>query len=155
MGSSTYPRELLGLITRAKKLAKQYYALTKRPLGVTAEIAEYEAVRLLGLELSPPRQAGYDAFEKRKGRKIRLQIKGRRLDENKSGRLGSIKLTHQFDAVLLVLLNEDFNASDIYKASRKAIEKALSIPGRAHKRGALSIRHFKRIAKLIWPTSPA
>src|SRR5438874_1729828 len=40
--------KVLDLLQRAKLLAKEYYQLTGRPLGVTGEIAEYEAVRLLG-----------------------------------------------------------------------------------------------------------
>ena len=49
------------LLKEAKELAREYYGLTGKPLGVTGEVAEYEAARLLGLELTPARQAGYDA----------------------------------------------------------------------------------------------
>jgi hypothetical protein len=41
------------VIRRAKVLAKKYYALTGRPLGITGEVAEYEASRLLQLALVP------------------------------------------------------------------------------------------------------
>ena len=43
-------RELIGEV---KVLAREYYLLTGRPLGVTGEIAEYEAARILGLKLAP------------------------------------------------------------------------------------------------------
>jgi hypothetical protein len=81
--------ELLG---KAKKLAQEYYDLTGKPLGITGEVAEYEAARILGVELTPARQNGYDAIE-RNGNSIRhLQIKGRCLLPNcKPGqRIGSI-----------------------------------------------------------------
>ncbi len=49
------------LITQVKAIAKEYRELTGRPLGITGEVAEYEAARLLNLELSKVRNAGYDA----------------------------------------------------------------------------------------------
>jgi hypothetical protein len=56
--------------------------------------------RLLGLELTAARQAGYDAIEHCDGSVKRLQIKGRCLQENcKPGqRLGSIRIEKERDA---------------------------------------------------------
>ena len=58
---------VLEILRDAKALAREYYQLTGKPLGVTGEVAEYEAARLLGVELGPARQAGYDAVEQRNG----------------------------------------------------------------------------------------
>jgi hypothetical protein len=69
--------QLFELLGRVKPLAAKYYRLTGRPLGITAEVAEYEAARLLGVELSPVRQSGYDAIRRVGRRKQYLQIKGR------------------------------------------------------------------------------
>jgi hypothetical protein len=66
---------ILAILSAAKKLAQEYRALTGKPLGVTGEVAEYEAARLLGVELLAARTAGYDAIRRDDGR--RLQIKGR------------------------------------------------------------------------------
>lgn len=65
------------ILRDAKKLAQEYRTLTGKPLGITGEVAEYEAARLLGLELTPARQAGFDAVEQVDGQTRRLQIKGR------------------------------------------------------------------------------
>ena len=70
-------QRVLEILHDAKALAREYYQLTGKPLGVTGEVAEYEAARLLGVELGPARQAGYDAVEQRNGATRRLQIKGR------------------------------------------------------------------------------
>ena len=80
------------LLANAKVLAQQYRALTGKPLGITGEVAEYEASRILGVELTPARQAGYDAVETINGVVRRLQIKGRCLlkDRKPGQRLGSI-----------------------------------------------------------------
>lgn len=36
-------RTIMEILGEAKKLAREYYAVTKKPLGVTGEVAEYEA----------------------------------------------------------------------------------------------------------------
>jgi hypothetical protein len=145
---------IISLLRTAKDIARRYRQLTGKPLGITGEVAEYEAARLLNLELTPARQAGYDAME-RKGRKLRrLQIKGRCLPPGcKPGqRLGSIRLEHEWDAVLMVILDERFDAVEIYEADRAAIAAALSAPGSKARnvRGALSVTKFRTIGTLRW-----
>jgi hypothetical protein len=143
----------------AKTLAQEYRRLTGRPLGITGEVAEYEAARLLGVELTPARQAGYDATEVCDGVVRRLQIKGRCLLPGcKPGqRVGSIDIEKEWDSALLVLLNENFDATAIYEADRPAVIAALSAPGsRArNERWALSVAKFRSIGKLRWPVRNA
>ena len=40
---------IMDLLREAKQLARQYYTLTGKPLGVTGEVAEYEAAASLTL----------------------------------------------------------------------------------------------------------
>ena len=145
-------RRILALLAEAKRLAAEYRTLTGKPLGITGEVAEYEAARLLGVELTPARQAGYDAIRASDGR--RYQIKGRCLLPGcKPGqRLGSIRVDKEFDAVLMVLLNEHFDALAIYEADRQAVVATLSAPGsRArNERGALAVSKFKSIGHEVW-----
>ncbi|MHB1084658.1 MAG: DUF6998 domain-containing protein [Thiobacillus sp.] len=144
----------LELLADAKKLAQRYRTLTSKPLGITGEIAEYEAARILGITLSPARQVGYDATEIRNGKDFRLQIKGRCLLENsKPGqRMGAIDINKEFDAVLLVLLDNNFEATAIYEAPRDAVIAALIKPGSKsrNERGALGISKFKSIGHVRW-----
>ena len=88
-------------------MAQEYRALTGKPLGITGEVAEYEAARILGIELTPARQAGYDGIERHKGGMRRLQVKGRCVLGNSkpSQRLSKIQVDKEWDAVLLVLLD--------------------------------------------------
>ena len=65
---------IVAILAQAKKLAQEYRVLTGKPLGITGEVAEYEAARLLGVKLTPARHAGYDATD---GDGRRFQIKGR------------------------------------------------------------------------------
>jgi hypothetical protein len=148
---------VLALLAQAKVLAQRYYKLTGKPLGITGEVAEYEARRLLGVSLAPARQAGYDATEMVDGKLRTLQIKGRCLPEGcKAGqRLGSIQPQKVWDAVLMVLLDTDFNATEIWEAERSVVLKALVAPGsRArNERGVLAIAKLKSIGSLRWSRS--
>ena len=106
------------------------------------------------VELTVARQAGYDATEKRDGVARRLQIKGRCLLPGcKPGqRLGSIDIAKDWDSVLLVLLDENFDATEIHEAERDAVLAALAAPGsRArNERGALAVSKFKAIGRVRW-----
>jgi hypothetical protein len=143
---------ILSLLRQAKRLAQEYRAITGKPLGITGEIAEYEAARHLDLVLAPARHAGYDATDRGTGRTY--QIKGRCvLPGSKPGqRVGSIDITKPFDAVLLVVLDENFNASHIYEAERANVIDALTRPGSRsrNERGAMSIALFKRLGRKVW-----
>jgi hypothetical protein len=144
--------ELAPVIASVKSLAIRYREMTGRPLGITGEVAEYEAARLLGLQLAPVRQPGYDAV---RPNGARLQIKARCLgnDAKRSQRVGSIKLDKDWDAVLLVILDSCFEPVAIYEAPRAAVDAALRAPGsRArNERGALAVSKFKAISALVWP----
>lgn len=144
----------MNVLRDAKALAQKYRALTGKSLGITGEVAEYEAARILGLELTAARQSGYDAIEQYNGSTRRLQIKGRCLLPNcKPGqRLGSIDITKEWDSVLLVLLDQNFDATEIHEAEREAVLAALAAPGSKarNERGALAVTKFKTIGKLRW-----
>lgn len=145
---------VMNVLRDAKMLAQKYRALTGKPLGITGEVAEYEAARILGLELTAARQAGYDATEKSGGTIRHLQIKGRCLLPGcKPGqRLGSIDITKEWDSVLLVLLDENFDATEIYEADRAIVLATLAAPGSKarNERGAMAVSKFKSIGRLRW-----
>jgi len=142
------------LISEARRIAAEYRRATGKPLGISAEIATHDACSFLDLE--PCEEAvGYDAVGlkgERKGQ--RFQIKGRAIfDEQKGGqRLGQIKIEQDWDKILLVLMDEDFETTDIYEASREDILADLDDSGTSNrkKRGAMSVARFKRIAHLVW-----
>lgn len=142
------------VLNRAKSAAKEYRELSGKPLGITGEVAEFEASRLLGLQLSEARQPGYDATRVRGQRTDRIQIKGRRIPKgSKPGqRLGSIRFDNKWDYVVLVILDEDFEPAEIHEAKRAALCKALKKPGSKsrNERGALSVSKFKSIGRLLW-----
>ncbi|MFY3776418.1 DUF6998 domain-containing protein [Marinobacter salsuginis] len=117
-------------------------------------MAEFSAAKLLDLKLAEARQAGYDAID-RAGRKV--QIKGRCLPEKPGSgqRLGSIRLDHEWDSVLLVLLDDSYAVIEMWEADRQPIEAAIRAPGSKarNKRGALAVGQFKSIGTRVWPVN--
>lgn len=146
--------EISQLLTDAKVLAKKYRQLTGRPLGITGEVAEFSAAQILGLKLADVRQSGYDAMRIENGKVTKIQIKGRCIPANaKPGqRLGSLQLDKEWDAVLLVLMDEDLEVQSIFEAERLEIERALLAPGSKarNERGALGVNKFKAIGREVW-----
>ena len=65
------------IIEQALRLAAEYRAATGKPLPVSAEIANFDAARFLGLELVASAPSGYDAVGRGEREGLRYQIKGR------------------------------------------------------------------------------
>lgn len=153
-GENADAARVRAILAAVKPLAAEYYQLTGKPLGVTGEVAEYVAAELLGLELAPPRTAGYDAIRETPNGPERIQIKGRAYGEDaKPGqRLGIIKRGADCDTVLLVLLdNLTLEPREMWEAPYQAVESRLDVPGsKARERGALGVQEFKRIARRVW-----
>ena len=143
------------LISQARRLAADYRRATGKPLGgVSVEIAESDAARLLDLELVKDPAAGYDAIGRGEREGRRIQIKGRVIiDEAKSGqRIGQLKMEAEWDSVVLVLMDEEYEPYEIYEAERHEIEDAAAEGegSRRNKRGAMSVAKFKIISTLVW-----
>lgn len=143
------------LIAETRRLAAEYRRTTGKPLsGVSNEIAENDAARLLGLELCSDRGDGYDAVGTRdRWDGKRVQIKARAIfDESKTGqRLGQLKVEREWDSVILVLMDEDYEPYEIYEAEREDVLAFLDeSSSQRKKRGAMSIARFKIIGELVW-----
>ena len=143
------------ILEHARQAAIDNYDLTGKPLGITGEFGEYMTAKLLGLELADARSPGYDATDKKR-RKI--QIKARSIPREKKltgQRLGSIRLDHEWDCVMFILLDENFEPQAIYEAQRTPLEAALTKPGSKarNERGALAITKFIALGRKIWPNS--
>ncbi|GMR15867.1 MAG: hypothetical protein BMS9Abin31_0161 [Gammaproteobacteria bacterium] len=142
------------LISEARRIAADYRRATGKPLGISAEIARHDAC--VNLELEPQEDAsGYDAIGLKGQREgVRFQIKGRAIFDDKKGgqRLGQVKIEQDWDKILLVLMNEDFETTEIYQASRDDILKDIDDAGTSSrsKRGVMSVARFKRLAHLVW-----
>lgn len=154
-GDETAARRVTEILAAVKPLAAEYYRITGKPLGVTGEVAEYLAAQLLGLELVPPRTAGYDALRQTLAGPRRIQIKGRAYDPSarSSQRIGTIKPDGPCDAVMLVLLdNATLDPVEIWEAGFAEVVGRLREPGSKsrNERGALCVSDFKRLGRRVW-----
>jgi hypothetical protein len=73
-------------------------------------------------------------------------------DESKSGhRLGELKAEQDWDAVILVLMDDHYEALEIYEADREDIMEILTKTqnNKRRKRGAMSVARFKIIGRLV------
>lgn len=147
--------EIGRVLDNARDAAVEYYELTDKPLGITGEIGEYEAARLLGLDLAKARAPGYDAVDS-KGRLYQIKTRAIRASgKRRSQMLGSINLKHEWDTVLMVLLNDLLQPTEIHEADRESVRRALSAPGSKarNERGALAVSKFKSIGRRVWPVA--
>ncbi len=146
--------DIRDILARAKQAAVDYYRLAGKPLGITGEVGECEAARLLGLTLNPARVPGHDATDNA-GRLY--QIKSRAVPDpepTKGQLLGSIKPDQEWDAVLLVLVNQELETQENWKADRYAVVKALAEPGSKARPSAVPCRfpHSDRSPlNHVWP----
>lgn len=143
------------LIGEARRLAAEFRRTTGKPLpGVSGEIAEHDAARLLNLQLCDDRTGGYDAVGKGSRDGKRIQIKARVIfDEEKSGqRVGQLKLDQAWDSVLLVIMDENYEPVEIHEAEREDILEVVDEAGASSrkKRGAMSVARFRIISQLVW-----
>ncbi len=142
------------LMLEARKLAAQYRQATGKPLGISSEIAVHDVIRLMNLQPADDAQSGYDAVGQGERQGKRIQIKGRTVssDDKKSNqRVGQIKMEQQWDAVMLVLMDEHYEPLEIYEADRHTIETAVQQTStKRRNRGAVSVAKFKHIGQLVW-----
>ncbi len=142
------------LISEARRIAAEYRRTTGKSLGLSSEIAKHDACRLLDLEPCESPPGGYDAVGRGERDGVRVQIKGRAIfEEGKSGqRIGQFKTNQDWDRVVLVLMDKNFEPYEIYEVDREDVEDALDDAGSSSRkrRGAMSVARFKKISRLVW-----
>jgi len=140
------------LIAETRRLAAEFRRSTGQTLPVSGEIARYDAARLLGLTLCDQRTGGVDAIGTGQREGQRIQIKSRIItNEKKSGaRIGQLNTNGEWDTVMLVIMDSNYEPCEIYEAEREELLEALSEHSARSSRGALSVTKFKIISWLAW-----
>ncbi len=141
-------------MSEARKIAADYRRATGKSLGIGNEIAKNDACNYLNLQPINDNSSSFDALGKGQREGLKVLIKGRAIfDQKKSGaRIGQLKVEQEWDLLVLVLMNEDFDAYEIYEISRVEIitEVESAAQSNRSKRGAMSISRFKKISHLVW-----
>ena len=140
------------LISETRRLAAEFRRSTGQTLPVSGEIARYDAARLLELEVCETRVGGVDAIGRGQREGQRFQIKSRIVTNEKksSARIGQLNPTGEWDALLLVIMDDEYEPCEIYEATREEIADALSASSNRKNRGALSVSKFRNISWLVW-----
>ncbi len=138
------------LTNEARKLAREYRLATGKTLPISGEIAINDAIRILEMRAAEDITQGFDAYIEKDGEELRVQIKGRAIINNRKGghRLGQLKLEQDWDAIVLVIMDENYDSEEIYLCTRDSIEETISTS--KSKRGSLSVSKFKNIGELLW-----
>lgn len=144
------------LMEQARVLAANYHKTTGKTLaGVSGELAVYDAIRLLKL-IPAPNDVPYEAIGSEDSGNLaneRIQIKARTIFSHTKGspRIGQIKENQEWDSVVLVLLNDEYQPFEIYEMDRTSLQEyAVSKDSKRGKRGAMTVARFKKLATLIW-----
>jgi hypothetical protein len=142
------------LMHETRQLAARYRETMGTVLPVTSEIARFDAARLLQLQLVDDTASTIDAIGTGKLAGKKILIKGRAIFETtrSSPRLGQLNTEQDWDWVVLVLFDDQYEAEEIYQASREDILLALENKENSNrkKRGAMSIAQFKIIGHRVW-----
>jgi len=144
------------LMQQARQLAANYRRTTGKTLsGVSGELSVYDAIRLLHLA-AVPEQIGYEAIGTEKSGDLqgdKIQIKGRTIfsDAKNAQRIGQLKMEQNWDSVVLVLLDDDYEPFELYEIDRATLtDNVVDKESKKAKKGAMTIARFKKIATLAW-----
>ncbi|WP_198266447.1 hypothetical protein [sulfur-oxidizing endosymbiont of Gigantopelta aegis] len=109
------------------------------------------------LHLAPAAdQIGYEAIGTEQSGDLqgdKIQIKGRTIfsDAKNTHRIGQLKIEQDWDSVVLVLLNDDYEPFEIYEIDRATLsENVIDKQSKKAKKGAMTLARFKKIATLAW-----
>lgn len=140
------------LITETRRLAAEFRRSTGQALPVSGEIARYDAARILGLTLCEQRAGGIDAIGNGDREGQHIQVKSRIITQDKKSgaRIGQLNPNGDWDTILLVIMDQDYEPCEIYEATREEVREAMSSSSSRSSRGALSVAKFKIISWLVW-----
>jgi len=136
------------LIEQTRLVAADYYRTTGKALPVTAELARFDAVKLLNLRKLDD-ESGVDALSADASEKY--LIKGRVIFKSGKARqkLGQISFDSDWTHLLMVIYDRDYDPDTIYKVDRDIIERELEKKPK-DRRGSMTVAKYKAIGQLIW-----
>ena len=143
------------LISELRRLAAAYVLVRGRTLNVTNEVGELEAARRLGLTLMTERDTGHDAIGKDGARVcIRSRVVPDIADPGPIC-INGLKIGASWDAVVLVLLDPQYELLSIYRAERADLQRAMSASRnrKPSAKPAFSINTFVKCGRKVWPES--
>ena len=135
------------LMSETRHLAAEYHKLTGFALPVSNELARHDAMNILQLDQPSDPESGVDLIGTGPLAGKKIQVKARVIFTGAKSRpkVGQLNFDGKWDVVILVLLDDNYNAAAMYLADRSNLHELNAKAGKA-----LSIGRFKAAAKLIW-----
>ena len=141
------------LMEQARSLAADFRSSTGKTLPVSAEIALYDAARLLSLQPVDESVAGIDLTDAND--EFRFQVKSRVIfpGAKSAPRIGAINTSGEWTHVLLVIMNEAYEATELFALDRESALTEVS----GGKKNAMTVAKFKVLGECLWshPTEVA
>ena len=141
------------LMSETRRLAAEYHRLTGLVLPVSNELSRHDVMTKLNFIAPTQQESGVDLIGTGlwEGRKIQVTLRVVFKQAKSRPRVGQLNFEGKWEFVILVLMNEDYAAEEMYIAKREALFE--SIYNRVNKnkeRIAISIGKFKTLSELIW-----
>ena len=116
------------LMEQTRLVAADFHKSTGQALPVTAELARFDAIDKLCLQKLDG-ELGVDAIDASDSQEKYL-IKGRVIFKGGKARqkLGQLSLEGDWEFLLMVLYDADYQLTQIFKIDRKTIEQELNLP---------------------------
>jgi hypothetical protein len=109
------------------QLAKKYYKVTGKPLGVVGEVGEFVACKFYGGKLNDPRNAGSDFTKDGNMYEVKTRMIYPATASNFwNGATGNINISDEWNFLIVLILNDDFSIHSMYELSRKIVLKELN-----------------------------
>tara|TARA_Y100001954_G_C15517434_1_gene457577 strand:+ start:184 stop:588 length:405 start_codon:yes stop_codon:yes gene_type:complete len=114
-------------------------------------VGEYQAAKILVLELKPARTKGFNATDP-DGKKYEIKVRCVRQNKSNSQQTSKINIDAEWDYLLLILMNPDFEPLEIHRAKFMDVKRAICEPSSTarNKRQTPLISMVKSIGKRIW-----
>ena len=141
------------LMAETRRLAAEYHRLTGQALPVSQELSRYDVERLLGFNPPENIESGVDLLGFVHGKPLKVQVKARVIfDRKQRQKLGQLNPDGGWNAVVLVLMNPNYEPEAIYLASRDVLQPSVEkLEPQKTRRGTLSVAKFKALAEKVWP----
>lgn len=139
------------LMEETRRLARAFKHNTEKALPISNELGRFDAQKILQLQNPQQPEKGVDFIGTGELAGQKIQVKSRVVfNPGKSGlRVGKINEEGEWDTLLLIMYDDDYNPDEIFVAQKHALLTALK-DKKPNKRGALSVAHFKVLGECIW-----
>lgn len=140
------------LMAETRRLAAEYHRITGLVLPVSNELARYDVATKLKFIVPIQQESGVDLLGTGIWAGKKIQVKSRVVFQKAKSRprVGQLNFDGKWDFVILVLMNEDYEAKEMHIAVRDALVKTMHNSAiKNTERNTISVSKFKALSEVI------